>query len=148
MTEKLFAEWMARDMGDAFIENIVLEKNIDGTYSQGMTRIKFNAFCAGLQSLPVITGEPGAYMFRTADGDEIGGLAPLPSKRELPEIGQQGAEVIPLYTNPQPLQPITAEDVSMDMIDAYVTASSPHMTYPKTIAAAYNAVIKHRGDTK
>lgn len=54
-----------------------------------------------LQSLPMVSSEPVAYMFQTDEGVEIGGLAPLPSNRDLLEIDKQGVTVIPLYTSPQ-----------------------------------------------
>ena len=53
-------------------------------------------------------------------------------------------------TSPQPLQPITADDVTGEMISNYVSAhqniGSPMLS--EQIAAAYNAVIKHRSEAK
>jgi hypothetical protein len=111
MKEKLFAEWLARDMGDAFVESIVLEKNVDGTYSQGMTRIKFNAFCAGLQSLPVLEGEPVAWL-KFEQWNNVVDSFDYFSVCEEGDIGDDKAPAFPVYTHPAPFTPITADDVT------------------------------------
>ena len=127
-----------------------------------------------LQSLPevqptVTQSEPVAYMFQTDEGIEIGGLAPLPSNRDLLEIDKQGVTVIPLYTSPK-LTPITANDVTDEMVTAYLAAQRASVDEADRLwgrvpggglrtntvksacqaglAAAYNAVIKHRSEVK
>lgn len=107
-----------------------------------------------LQSLPMVSGEPVAYMFKNNEGTEIGGLTPLPSKRDLLEIGKQGATVIPLYTSPQPLKPITADDVTDEMLQDIFPKSfsglnkdvTVHKRVKGDIANIYNAVIKNRSE--
>lgn len=97
-----------------------------------------------LQSLPMVDSQPAAFMFHTDEYDEIGGLAPLPSKRDLLEIGKLGATVIPLYTSPQVLAPITAEDVTDEMVDKALRSNNdgatPYSTR-KAIASAVNAYL-------
>lgn len=137
ITEAKFADWLARDMGDAFIHDIVLEKNSDGTFSQGMTRIKFNAFCAGLQSLPELTAEPVAWAMRNSDGS-------------ITEINCQYVEGIfniPLSTSRQPMKPITLEDVT-DEMQVEISKQRELFLSKKCFAAVINIWIKHRGDTK
>jgi hypothetical protein len=97
-----------------------------------------------LQSLPMVSGEPAAYMFRTDEYFEIGGLAPLPSKRDLLEIAEQGATVIHLYTSPQALTPITADDVTEAIRQEFLTKD----VLDEAIATVFNFIVKHRSEAK
>lgn len=58
-----------------------------------------------------------------------------------------------MHTQAQPLQPITADDVTDEMILEYTRTAEGYQqdkpfTYKSLCAAAYNAVVKHGGDTK
>lgn len=54
ITETKFSEWLSRDMADAFVPSIVLEKNSDGMFLQGMTR----THCAGTTKVTSLHGCP------------------------------------------------------------------------------------------
>lgn len=153
--EQKFAEWLALDMGDAFIAGIVLEKNIDGTYSQGMTRIKFNAFCAGLQSLPMVSGEPvGWNIYSPVDGEL---LFLEEDESSMQRRKKAGYRVVPCFEASQPLKPITEKDVTDEMVSAIENAM---LAIPNVdnlgddefnrhgAAALFNAVIKNRSEEK
>ena len=87
-----------------------------------------------LQNLPLITGEPVAYILQNSKD----------SHKKLSWCESVDCENTPLYTHAQPLQPITADDVTNDMIVEYVETVVEHSGRRGIIVAAYNAVIKHR----
>ena len=96
-----------------------------------------------LQSLPELTdAQPVAWLAQwhiepTHYSEADGGL-------ELVEPNAEGAFAV--YTHAQPLRPITADDVTDEMLLAYLDALEKPMNYRDALAAACNAVIKHRGD--
>lgn len=98
---------------------------------------------AMLQSLPMVQGEPVAYRQKRLLGKN------KHWHYDAHEINPDYLhEFEPLYTSPQPLQTITADDVTDDMVRvmSYFHGYAP--TDKEVIAAAYNAVIKHRSEAR
>lgn len=93
-----------------------------------------------LQSLPMVTGEPVAYLahfyieptIHTEAEDGFDVVEPI----------AEGA--FPVYTSPQALAPITVDDVTDEMVDEYHKDIAFSQYAKLIITAAYNAVIKHR----
>ena len=93
-----------------------------------------------LQSLTELTGEPVAVRYKDH------------SDKRWQFCNIQGSELLhdflikqPLYTSPHPLQPITADMVTGEMVVAFL--QTDRSTTQATFMAAVNAWIKHR-DTK
>lgn len=100
-----------------------------------------------LQSLPMVSGEPVAY--RLVDPD----FAKKHHYFDLNEVEPVKHVLEPLYTSPHPLQPISANDVTDEMIDELAKQCPTYNTVEvdrQIIAASvniYDAVIKHRSET-
>ena len=106
----------------------------------------FKKIATLLNTLPLITGEPVAWIWVFQDGsEEVVFIAP---NRLDPDSDDIPTSITPLYTSPQPPQSITAEDVNSSMIQYLNEHTTPSSSRDEIIAAAYNAVIKikHRGD--
>lgn len=130
----------------------------------------FRAEARGImQSLPLITGEPVAWIWKYQDGSEE--VVFVKPHRLDPEFHDISVSIIPLYTHPQPLQPedfdtwqknpysvvlqksieedyqpklqpITADDVTNEMLNEFHEKSEVFPN-PETLAIAYNAVAAH-----
>lgn len=98
-----------------------------------------------LQSLPMVSGEPVAYRYSFSCG-EVWTLSNLEPGKAI----RVEALVESLYTSPQPLQPITAADITPAMHREWnkiFRADDMSVATPSDgaiMAAAYNAVIKGR----
>lgn len=88
-----------------------------------------------LQSLPMVEGEPVAELLLSRGGHGI-----VVEWHKTVPVGAK------LYTSPQPLQPITAEMVTDEMVKL-VHKNRLH-SEAEIIAAIYNAVIKNRSEAK
>jgi hypothetical protein len=92
-----------------------------------------------LQSLPMVSAEPVAWR----RFDDIAWHVELTTNDDY-----DGWD--PLYTSPQALTPISADDVTDEMYNEWQKVFGESITYcPKDseiMAAAYNAVIKHRSE--
>jgi hypothetical protein len=62
-------------------------------------------------------------------------------------VGCPDGVSVPLYTHPAPFTPITADDVTDEMLDTYIADIDQHklMDVKIDVAAAYNAVGKYMG---
>lgn len=107
-----------------------------------------------LQSLPVVSAEPVAWM-RNPEAETH--YKPFMSEihrsswiEELPNGSVERLYSIPLYTSPQALTTITADDVTDEMWKAYYK-TIPETTIEKSdFAAAVNAylAINHRSEAR
>lgn len=104
-----------------------------------------------IKFLPLITGEPVAWQIKFKDehGTQRNVTYTHNAIGDYRQI-DPNAVCVPLYTHPKPLQPITAEDVTDEMVFTHNTATAENSDhdYKIVIAAAVNAWIKHKGDTK
>lgn len=92
-----------------------------------------------LQSLSIVRGEPVAHMYpwdleRFATNETTAHAYSV-------SVGCPDGTSVPLYTSPQPLQPITADDVPDSL--CFETGEDK-----EKIVEIYNAVIKHRSEEK
>lgn len=97
----------------------------------------FRAEARGImQSLPLITGEPVAW--RRFDAIDVAWRVELTTNDDY-----DGWE--PLYTSPQALTPITAADITDEMVEYIAT----HLRVKREIMAlSINSWIKHRSEAK
>lgn len=100
-----------------------------------------------IDSLPELTGKPAAWIWKFQDGsEEVVFVAP---HRLDPDSDDIPTSITPLYTSPQPLQPITADDVT-DELHWLLWRDSLLMHTGQQgkefVAKIVNAWIKHRGD--
>lgn len=91
-----------------------------------------------LQSLPMVTDTPKAYILQNSED----------SHKKLSWVENVDCESIPLFTSPQALTPITADDVTDEMHETFNMTRIPFGPDREIMAAAYNAVIKHRGKAR
>lgn len=91
---------------------------------------------AMLQSLPMVSGEPAAW--RHDHGEENGGF----------EYYEEAScdKCQPLYTSPQALTPITADDVTDEMV--HESCFINVFNAKQQIATVFNLVNKHRSEEK
>lgn len=100
-----------------------------------------------LQSLPLITGAPVRYEYQARSGLWF----PFTDQRHHDNTVADGTYPIrPLYTHAQPLQPITAEDITGQMHAEWNEIFKEDDTFlcptdGAIMAAAVNAWIKHKG---
>jgi hypothetical protein len=96
-----------------------------------------NEAVAMLQSLPMVSAEP------------VGRIIASPANTYVEVewvndcIPDAGAT---LYISPQALTPITPDDVTDEMVQQWKLSGAESYEPKKDIAAAYNAVRKHRGE--
>ena len=151
MTDKLILTTAQRD---AQIEALTNSKEAIATSLHfGVDEVQaasdissLNAAIDMLQSLPMVSGAPVAWMVTTEMQDGTRSTYPTTGRykhvRDVCDFG----EPIPLYTHAQPLTPITADDVTDEMRTEFQTNSTFGGLSIDLIVAAYNAVIKHRSE--
>lgn len=113
-----------------------------------------------LQSLPMVDGEPVAWRWDVMSdsehykckGAKAGVYLEDPASLGIP-IAHPSYKWTKLYRSPQPLQPITADDVTDEMLDAYLIDDvadwrtfTPELqrSAKQVVVRIYNAVIKNR----
>ena len=112
-----------------------------------------NAAIDMLQSLPMVSGEPVAWQMKSlfSSNKWVGVTKAQCEAAEETDAYTQEPRAIHtrrLYTSPQALKPITAKDVTDEMHETFDKTFMPYGPDREIMAAAYNAVIKHKGDTK
>ena len=103
-----------------------------------------------LQSLPMVSGEPVAWLITTELQDGTRRTYAATGKYSHVKDACDFGNPVPLYTHAQPLQPITADEITPEIVAAYGANFNSWDTpsYAEQIEAAYNAVIKHRSEAK
>lgn len=107
-----------------------------------------------LQSLHMVSGEPVAWTWDTMGSGGMSGYRIAHFQINKPKKTTTMFDLTPLYTSPQALTPITADDVTPAMLKEWnkifglgdMSVASPKDG--EIMAAAYNAVIKHRSEAK
>lgn len=99
---------------------------------------------AMLQSLPVVSAEPVAWTWDTMGSGGMSGYRMAHFQMNKPEKTATMFDLTPLYTSPQASTPITAKDVTDEMLRVFLDELDTPMNYRATVAAAYNAFINHR----
>lgn len=98
-----------------------------------------------LQSLPMVDGEPVARILHSKAPSSCGTVAKTFKEVPKDKWSSHWTEGTLLYTSPQALTPITADDVTDEMVTTYHKAHN--YDYRKDIIVnAVNAWIKHRGE--
>lgn len=95
-----------------------------------------NKALAMLQSLPMVSAEPIGYTNDSYKDSRVDGGSFFSSPTS--------SYVNPLYTSPQALTKISADDVTEAIRQEFLSKD----VLDEAIAAAYNAVIKHRSEAK
>ena len=107
-----------------------------------------------LQSLPMVEGEPAAWQIKFKDQNGTQRQVTY-THNAIGDYRQIDPNAIcdPLYTSPQPLQPITADDVTDEMIhnwhaNTFGAQAMGGVTDRDMIVAAVNAFnpVKHRSE--
>ena len=131
---------------------LISKKEIDETiFSMEGAGKPINEIIDILQSLPMVSAEPVAWAIRIGNSPN---WSYCDTESDADFYGKRSVmryEKKPLFASPQALTPITADDVTDEMVKSYINEAKSidiaTANINKSImAAAYNAVIKNRSE--